>query len=117
MKKYHTHQARYYAFPSGHIATAMAAVTVMSENYPEIGWLKPVGYSLVGLIGVSLVDRGYHWYSDLPLGVVIGHVFGMIAAHPRGGAPSMGSENKPIKLTLAPVLVPRGGGVSFAMSF
>ena len=78
---YNHHQPKYYAFPSGHITTTMAVVTVLAENYPEVGWIRPVGYTLTGLVGISLVNVGWHWYSDFPLAVALGYSFGMIAAH------------------------------------
>jgi hypothetical protein len=78
---YNHHQPRYYAFPSGHVTTTMAVVTVLAENYPEVGWIRPVGYAVTGLVGISLVNVGWHWYSDFPLAVALGYSFGMIAAH------------------------------------
>jgi len=116
LKEYETHQPRYYAFPSGHIATAMSTVTVVCENYPEVRWLRPLGYSIVGLIGVGLVNKGYHWYSDLPLGIAIGHTFGMISSQSWGSEPSQPGEDRPVKFTLTPSLVPYGAGVSLAVS-
>ena len=115
LKEYHSNQSRYYAFPSGHIATGMATLTVLLENYPEAVWLRPVGYSVIGLIGVGLVARGYHWYSDLPLGIALGYSFGKLAAHPGGQARMSGDEGP--SLSFAPIMTTRGGGVSVAYSF
>lgn len=47
---YHKHVPEYDAYPSGHIATSMAAFVVIAENYPEYKWIKPVSYSLAALI-------------------------------------------------------------------
>src|SRR6185369_7632344 len=33
----------YDAFPSGHLATLTATITVLCHNYPEKKWIKPVG--------------------------------------------------------------------------
>jgi len=85
IKEYYSNQPRYYAFPSGHIATGMATLTVLLMNYPEATWLKPVGYTTIGLVGVGLVARGYHWYSDLPLGIALGYAFGKLAVNPEAG--------------------------------
>ncbi len=80
IKEYQKQESKYYSFPSGHLASATAALTVIANNYPNIKWLKPVGYSFLGLLGFSLVGKGMHWYSDLPLGFFIGYTFGNIIA-------------------------------------
>jgi membrane-associated phospholipid phosphatase len=113
-KEYHTHQSKYHAFPSGHIATTMATVTVIAENYPEQEWLRPVGYSIVGLVGISLVNNGWHWYSDLPLGIALGYVFGKIVTHPNASSEASPNETQ---LTLAPVINEYGSGVHISLHF
>lgn len=50
--EYHKKVPHYDAFPSGHICTSLSTVVVIAENYPELKWIRPVGYTLVGLIGV-----------------------------------------------------------------
>ena len=114
-QNYNKHQARYYSFPSGHIATTMAAVTVLAENYPEAPWLKPAGYSVTGLVGISLVNKGWHWYSDLPLGIAIGYAFGTIVSHPDGDMEP--ADQGDIKLSFSPVADERGNGLLVAMQF
>lgn len=76
--EYQHRQPEYYAFPSGHITSATAFLTVITENYSEVKWLKPVSYGILGLLGISLVAHDMHWYSDLPLGIAIGYSFGKI---------------------------------------
>jgi membrane-associated phospholipid phosphatase len=115
LKTYHQRQSSYYAFPSGHIATTMAAVTVVSENYPEVSWIRPVGYALVGLVGISLVNRGYHWYSDLPLGIAVGYTFGMIASHPERDDGSAASNSS--SLVITPSIHSSGGGIQVSLAF
>ena len=78
IKEYQKNQSHYYSFPSGHLASATATLTVIANNYPQIKWIKPVGYTLLGCIGISLVSQGMHWYSDLPLGFFIGYSIGNI---------------------------------------
>lgn len=117
LKEYHRHQTRYYAFPSGHIATTMSTVTVIAENYPEVGWIKPVGYTIVGLLGFGLVGVGFHWYSDLPLGIAIGYTFGSIASH-RDEPETMTGEGKRSSLfTVLPSVGPDGAGITLAVTF
>jgi len=67
------------AFPSGHLATAMATVTILSGNYPDNKLIKPIGYSLMGLLGYSMLNNGVHWISDYPLAIAIGYTCGKIA--------------------------------------
>ena len=76
--EYQHRQPEYYAFPSGHITSATAFLTVIAENYSEVKWLKPISYGILGLLGISLVAHDMHWYSDLPLGLAIGYSFGKI---------------------------------------
>lgn len=98
------------AFPSGHLATAMASVTIYAENYPEIRWIRPVGYSVIGLIGLSMMNNGVHWISDYPLALAIGYTYGKIVTS-RGKTISfirkMGKESNKGKLTFGPTLIDR----------
>jgi hypothetical protein len=71
---YQKHVPNHDAFPSGHFATLMATVTVLSANYPEKKWIKPVGYTLMGLCAFAMVNNGVHWTSDYPLAIGIGYV-------------------------------------------
>lgn len=66
------------AFPSGHLATAMASITIYAENYPEVKWIRPVGYSVMGLVGLAMMNNGVHWLSDYPLAIAIGYTYGKI---------------------------------------
>jgi hypothetical protein len=106
----------YDAFPTGHLCTSISTVVVIAENYPEITWIRPVGYTLVGLIGVSMVNIGIHWYSDYPLGLVIGYTFGMIAAHPEGyDLASFGRDDSHV-LSVQPTLLPGGAGIKMSLN-
>lgn len=82
--QYHKHIPAYDAYPSGHLTTAIATVVVIAENYPDEKWIGPVGYGLSGLLAVSMVNRGIHWYSDYPLAIALGYSFGMAVVHPEG---------------------------------
>jgi hypothetical protein len=84
IREYNKHQSRYYAFPSGHFSTTMATLMVISENYPEIKFLRPISYAFLGILGLSLSNKGMHWFSDFPLGLALGYSFGMIASHQDG---------------------------------
>ncbi|MFM9909227.1 MAG: phosphatase PAP2 family protein [Chitinophagaceae bacterium] len=73
-KNYQNHTPFYDAFPSGHIATLMSTVTILAENYPEKRWIKPVGYSVMGLVGYSMINNKVHWASDYPLAIALGYL-------------------------------------------
>ncbi len=73
---FQNNKTRYDAFPSGHLATFISTVTIIGENYPEKKWIKPLGYSIAGLIGLSMINNGVHWASDFPLGFALGYGFG-----------------------------------------
>jgi hypothetical protein len=118
--EYHRSIPRFDAFPSGHTAGAMGMVTVLIENYPEIHWLRPVGYAAVGLVTASLVSRGWHWYSDFPLAIVLGYQFGRIAAHPETDdeiATEEGARRSRPTLSLSPSLGESGAGVLVVLTF
>jgi hypothetical protein len=79
---YNTYQnnvSNFDAFPTGHLATAMATVTVIAENYPEYHFIRPVGYGLMGVLGYAMLNNGVHWASDYPLGIALGYGFAKIA--------------------------------------
>jgi membrane-associated phospholipid phosphatase len=115
--EYHKHVPSYDAYPSGHIATATATLTVILENYPETSaWLKPIGYTVVGLIGVAMANTGIHWYSDYPLGIAMGYSFGMLAAHPEGFDVSA-TDGGGIRCEVSPMVSSSGTGVALVVSF
>ena len=114
---YLKHVPAYDAFPSGHICTALATVIVIAENYPETTWIRPVGYVISGLVGVGMVNRVIHWYSDYPLGLAIGYAFGMIAAHPDGIFSAGPVNDNAPHVSIAPAVNGNGVGMSMAIVF
>ncbi len=114
---YLKHVPAYDAFPSGHICTAIATVIVIAENYPDTKWIRPVGYIASGLLGVGMVNRGIHWYSDYPWGLALGYAFGMIAAHPEGASRDLFSTVSSAHVNIAPSMNEKGVGLSFAVAF
>jgi membrane-associated phospholipid phosphatase len=115
--EYHKHVPNYDAFPSGHIATTLATTIVIAENYPEISWIRPVGYTLCGILAVSMANTGIHWYSDYPLGLALGYSFAMLAAHPVGVDVATSGKKNPVKFTIAPAVQSNSAGVQIAMTF
>ncbi|HEX2865778.1 MAG TPA: phosphatase PAP2 family protein [Ignavibacteriales bacterium] len=116
--KYHKHVPEYDAYPSGHIATSMAAFVVIAENYPEYKWIKPVSYSLGALICIGMANKGIHWYSDYPLGIALGYAFGKMIAHPEiVPVKKTKDKKKEIEVGLFPYLSPQANGLSLSVSF
>lgn len=95
--KYSKHVARYDAFPSGHLATAMMTVTVISSNYPEYPAIAQAGYGIMSLLAFQMMNNGVHWASDYPLALSMGYSFGKIAARRSrgelGGAKGAGDQD------------------------
>ncbi|MGA9639413.1 phosphatase PAP2 family protein [Flavobacterium sp.] len=96
---YQTHTPNYDAMPSGHMATFMATLMVIATNYPEYKWIKPVGYSLGGLLAFNMVSQQVHWASDYPLGILIGYVIGKNIANRRIVKKVAVTEGTPLKTT------------------
>jgi hypothetical protein len=63
------------------MATLAFTLTLLTEHYPNIGWIRPVGYSLIGICSLSMMNNGVHWASDYPLGFGIGYLFAKIVAN------------------------------------
>jgi membrane-associated phospholipid phosphatase len=73
-KQFQNNTPNYDAFPSGHLATMMSTVTILANNYPEKRYIKPVGYSLIGLVGLAMINNDVHWASDYPLALGLGYL-------------------------------------------
>ena len=116
---------RYDAFPSGHLATAMATVTVIAENYPEYRYIRPLGYSLMGILSFAMLNNGVHWFSDYPLSLAMGYAFAKIAVN--RGRKVIDKRKKPDesvpehsrrgKLLLLPRISGSGNGLTLLYSF
>ena len=68
----------YDAFPSGHLATLTATLTVLAYNYPEKKWIRPVGYVIMGLSSWAMMNTEVHWPGDYPLAIAVGYLSGKI---------------------------------------
>ncbi|MDR0542078.1 MAG: phosphatase PAP2 family protein [Dysgonamonadaceae bacterium] len=78
--RYQKNVSHFDAMPSGHMATMAFTVTLLSEHYPDNIWIRPVGYTLMGICGLSMLNNGVHWASDYPLGFGIGYLFAKIVS-------------------------------------
>jgi hypothetical protein len=116
--RYQKKVSNFDAFPSGHLATAMATITILVGNYPDNKYIKPVGYSLMGLLGFSMLNNGVHWLSDYPLAIAIGYTCGKIAlSRGRQIIPKIGNTNGSIS-SLSPTYLGNGSiGISYRATF
>jgi hypothetical protein len=113
LHQYAKDEPKYYSFPSGHISSTTAILTVINENFPEAAsWLRPVSYGIIGIVGVGLVGQKMHWYSDLLPGIALGYSFGLIAAH----AKTSGSSASP-QVSLYPASNGEFNGLALAIRF
>lgn len=80
--KYATHRMRpdgssSNSFPSGHTSDNFAMAAVVSEYYGK-KWGLPL-YAFAGLVGVSRIEKGRHWPSDIVAGATLGYLAGKSA--------------------------------------
>lgn len=73
---YQKNTSAYDAMPSGHLTTGVAAWVILAENYPEKKWIKPLGFTLMGLMSFEMVQSGVHWTSDYPVAILLGYLIG-----------------------------------------
>ena len=113
--KYAKSVPNYDAFPSGHLCTALATLTVVAENYPEQKWIRWVGYPVLAGISMGLVSQSIHWWSDFPLSIALGYSFGRLVAHPHIDTPKKAGE---IETNIGMTIMRDGSpGVGFVMSW
>jgi hypothetical protein len=74
--RYASDTPNYDAMPSGHIMTATTTLYILAENYPDKKWIKPVGWSLIGVLGFQMAQSKVHWVSDYPIALVMGYIIG-----------------------------------------
>ncbi|MGA7838152.1 MAG: phosphatase PAP2 family protein [Ignavibacteriaceae bacterium] len=114
---YHKRVPAYDAYPSGHLTTMLGMIGVISENYPEWKWVKPVGYSLCTLMALGMVNSGIHWYSDYPLAIYLGYEFGKIVAHPEKYGKSSEEDQKKMTINIAPYRAFNATGLALSLKF
>ncbi len=116
--KYQKSVSNYDAFPSGHLATAMSAITILAGNYPDNKYIKPVGYSLMGLLGFAMLNNGVHWISDYPLAIAIGYTCGkVVVSHGHQVIPKMGHDKGATSALLPAYLGAGSLGLSYRATF
>lgn len=99
--------SKYDAFPSGHLATTITTITILSENYSEYKWISPVGYTLASLLAFQMVNNSVHWAGDYPLAIGIGHILGKTIVE--NGRKKVGEKDEAVKVVnFTPFISPRG---------
>ncbi len=110
--------SNYDGFPSGHLATIMATVTILAGNYPTNKYIKPVGYSIMGLVGYAMVNNGVHWAGDYPLAIAIGYACGEIALGRGQKILSKKPNISGYKSSIMPLFLGHNGyGLSYHLTF
>lgn len=122
LKEYNANVSKHDAFSSGHFATLTGVLTAIALNYPNSKIIKPVAYTLSGLLCYQMMNNGVHWFSDYPLAFVLGFGFAHISANRR--IEKISSSGNPISrfmkeenLKFHPGLVNGGVGMSLTYKF
>lgn len=118
---YNANVPAYDAMPSGHMAAAMSTVEIIALNYPEKKFVRPIGYSLMTVLGFAMVNNGVHWASDYPLALMIGGGVARVTVA-RGRAQVQerldGAAGRPDRgFTWAPLVTPRAVGVTVGLPY
>lgn len=92
-----------YSFPSGHSSTTFASATVLQRT---LGWKVGIpAYAVAGYVAASRIQVRRHFLSDVAFGAALGIAAGRTVTIGRGDR----------RLTLAPAVVPGGGGVTVSI--
>ena len=115
---YQADVSNYDAMPSGHLATIMATVTILAGNYPSNKLIKPIGYSVMGLLGYAMMNNGVHWAGDYPIAIAIGYTCGKIALSRGQKTIKKKSTVTGYKSSLTPLFFGSNGyGLSYRLTF
>jgi membrane-associated phospholipid phosphatase len=115
--KYATHRMRpdgsdSQSFPSGHASSTFALATVVTDYYGK-KWGIPL-YAFAGLVGVSRIEKGRHWPSDILAGAALGYISGKTAIV---GTKREISRHKTARLMIMPTFGHDWRGVSAYISY
>ncbi|MFI5180446.1 MAG: phosphatase PAP2 family protein [Thermoanaerobaculia bacterium] len=101
------------SFPSGHTTQAFALAAVISGHYEET-WVRVSAFFVAGCVGLARIQLDAHYASDVLLGAIIGTAVG-------GTVVSMNEKRREasprLRLTVTPILLPRGGGLQASLVF
>jgi membrane-associated phospholipid phosphatase len=66
------------ALPSGHTTTAFAIASVLAHGYKDKLWIGIAAYSVATLVGISRINDGKHWATDVLTGAALGTFIGTV---------------------------------------
>jgi membrane-associated phospholipid phosphatase len=110
------------SFPSGHTTQAFAVASVVAAHDGRL-WVSVLSYGLAGSVGFARIEQDAHWSSDVLAGAILGTVVGnavvKVNERIRAGraSDSRGEGDSGPSLSLGPVLLRKGGGLSVVASF
>ena len=95
------------SFPSGHTTQAFAVASVIAAHYPSL-WVQAAAYGIAGLVGLSRMEQGAHYASDVLAGALIGVAVGnaVVRFH----------ESERFHVSVMPSVNPRTRGVAVMFS-
>ena len=67
----------YTSFPSGHTTTAFAIASVLACGYKGKIWIGVTSYTIASLVGLSRINDGKHWATDVIAGAALGTFVGV----------------------------------------
>jgi len=114
------HDDDYTSFPSGHVTTAFAAASAVSQEisylWPDASHLwTPVLFTSASLVGVARIYEDKHWASDVVAGAAVGTLVSRVVVRYARAHP-----HNVIDRLLLPVGVSQmsgGRGMSFAWNY
>jgi membrane-associated phospholipid phosphatase len=99
------------------VTQAFAVASVVAAHDGRL-WVGALSYGLAGSVGFARIHEDAHWASDVLAGAILGTVVGnaVVKVNDRIRAKRAGPGEGPA-IAVAPVLLPRGGGLTFSASF
>jgi membrane-associated phospholipid phosphatase len=106
------------SFPSGHTTQAFAVASVVAAHDGRL-WVKVVAYGLAGSVGLARIHLDAHWTSDVLAGAILGTAVGnaVVGVNDRLRARMSRSAGAGPSIAVAPVVLRKGGGLTFSARF
>ena len=94
------------SLPSGHATQAFAVASVIAAHY-DSPWIRAAAYGMAGLVGLSRMEQGAHYASDVLAGALIGIAVGkaVVRFH----------ESQRLRIAVVPSVSHRSFAVGFSL--